>query len=174
MHICFVENFDGFKICLVNDYGKEIKGKVTYALKTLKGETVWEKTANLTAPPDSVDKINVLVEGEGDYLVGEFVSEDGKTAKTVYFHNLWKDKKFESDISYSVKEIEENIYAVEIKANAFARTVFVDYPTSEGLIYSDNFFDLEKDGKETVIIKSESPLDLQKITVKTYADEWSE
>ena len=37
-----------------------------------------------------------------------------------------------------------------------------------------SFILLYEDGKETVIIKSESPLDLQKITVKTYADEWSE
>ena len=87
---------------------------------------------------------------------------------------MWKDKKFESDTSYSVKEVDKNTYAVDIKANAFERSVFVDYPTSEGLIYSDNFFDLEKGDSATVIIKSENALDSTKITVKTYADEWRE
>ena len=114
------------------------------------------------------------VSGDGDYLVAQFIGENNESAKTIYFHNLWNGKKFESDISFDVKEIDENAYAVTIRANKFARLVFVDYATAEGLIYSDNFFDLDNGDSKTVIIKSEKPLDISKITVLTYADEWKE
>ena len=174
LHLCFTEHSDGLKLCLVNDYAYQVNGKVKYSLKTLKGQTVWEKSAVLSANSDGVGKFDVCIDGKGDYLVAEFIGDNGERAKTVYFHELWHGKEFVSDISFSVEDKGEKVYEVKIKANAFARAVLVDYPCAEGLIYSDNFFDLDFGDQKTVVIKSEEPLDISKITVKTYADVWEE
>ena len=128
----------------------------------------------MSAISDSVGKCPIEIDGKGDYLVAEFIGENGESARTIYFHELWHGKEFVSDISYGVEDKGENVYEVNIKANSFARTVLVDYPCSEGLIYSDNFFDLDFGEEKTVVIKSEKPLDISKITVKTFADVWED
>ena len=92
---------------------------------------------------------------------------------SIYFYDLWKDKSFTTDLSVEIKA--EGCRAeVTVRANAFARMVFLDLPEGVEAELSDNYFDLLPGSVKKVTILADRPITEREITVKTYADDWTE
>lgn len=51
--------------------------------------------------------------------------------------------------------------------------MFIDLPFGE-VVLDDNYFDMEKGDERVVTVKADFPINKSDITVKTFADEWSE
>lgn len=173
VYICFTQDNDGTYINLLNDTEEIVSGKVVCRAKTLDGELVAEASGTLRAEKDGGDRFLMDLKG-GDYWTAEVSLKNGKQLKTIYFPSLWKDKNFESELQYEIIKLSEKECEIKIKADKFARTVFIDTSDNVGVEYSDNFFDMEKGDEITVTIKSERPLCAEDVTVKTFADQWSE
>ena len=91
----------------------------------------------------------------------------------VYFYDMWKDKRFRTDLSVD-KKVKGNVADVTVKANEFARMVFIDLPDGVLCDMEDNYFDLPKGEQKTVRIVADREIAERDITVRTFADEWSE
>ncbi len=169
LRVNFTQNVEGLYANVCND-GAEKQGKLTICEKTLDGRVLSVHTQEITVAQDGIARIPVCFT-EGDYLSAEFVSEKG-SAKDVFLKNPSKSYKFQGDISYEIEETTEG-YQVKIKANSFAKSVFLDCADNRDVYYSDNFFDMEC-GEEKIIFIKGKLAKKQDFTVKTYADVWVE
>ena len=163
----------GFNAVLVNDTEKDVTGELVCKLKTLCGQTIDEKLFRVAVKKGHVWGVPLYLEGEGDYMTAEFIGEES-AEKYIFFHRQWKGKHFVSDIRWSVADVSANECRVELFAENFARSVFLDCPDNSRIVYSDNYFDMEKGDARTIYIRSDIPVDKNFISVKTFADEWPE
>lgn len=162
------------KIFLANDTKRTLTATVRFGAKTLGGELLHEAKQTVSVCAGDTVSIPFSCKMNGDYLFA-CCRAGGKDLKTIYFHELW-DQPFRTDLSYSVKEqcSGRYLYTLSIKANAFARCVFIDHPLSAELIFSDNYFDMEAGERRCIKVYSEKRLDKEAFHVKTYADEWED
>ena len=169
----FAEHKEGVKLSLSNDTEKVLKGTLIYAEKRLDGTVLREHKKEVSVGVDEVLQFSAP-EGDADYLTADLLYGGAKTVKTIYFPKLWKGLPFVKDIDSQVTKKEGGRYEITIRANAFARSVFIDYPDNDGVTYSDNFFDMERGDTVTVSVYSEKPLDVSLFTVKTFSEEWED
>ena len=52
--------------------------------------------------------------------------------------------------------------------------VFIDTPDNRGVTMEDNYFDMEKGETRNIRVFSKKALEEETITVKTFADEWTD
>ena len=159
----FVANDTGFAVC----------GALEIKAKTLAGDVIKEKRRSVSV--NAYDVVNVPIEFEfdGDYISVEFIS-GGERYKSLFFRKQWKDLTFVSDIETKIEKLAENKVRITITANKFAKNIFIDYPDNDGILYSDNFFDMEKGDVIEVEITGYKSINEQLFTVKTFADEWTD
>ena len=174
LYLCFTEKKDGTYLCLINETGKDLEGKIKFCVKMLDGSSLFEDEFFVQIKNDGVFARKTDRFDENDYMTAQFFAEGRQTEKSVYFNRLWRDKLFSSDIVYSVRRASATTYLLHIKANSFARMVFIDYPDNAGVFYEDNYFDMEKGDERTITIETEIPVDPSEFTVKTFADEWDD
>ena len=173
IYLPICESVNGIKAGVTNDTEKEISGELICRWKALDGRTLNEKKFSILVASDSVQTVDI--DGlECDYISLKFIVDGKLVSKNFYFPNLWKDKSFITDIDWKMKKVDEGIYKITIKANAFARAVFVDTKDNEEITYSDNFFDMEKGDEVEVVIKSNLNLKKGDIKIKTFADVWKD
>lgn len=158
---------------VANDAGCAVCGTLEIKAKTLAGEVVKEKKRSVSV--NAHDVVNVPIEFgfDGDYISVEFVS-GGARYKSLFFRKQWKDLTFVSDIETKIEKLDENKARITVTANKFAKNVFIDYPDNDGILYSDNFFDMEKGDVKEIEITGYKPINGQFFTVKTFADEWED
>ena len=64
---------------------------------------------------------------------------------------------------------EGNKATVTIKANKFAKSVFISLPENYKYDYSDNYLDIEAEQEKTVVISSNEQIDVSEIMVTDFA-----
>ena len=67
---------------------------------------------------------------------------------------MWHTCRFESDYSYSVKEMENGL-VVTVKANSFVKALTLRLPDNYKYDYSENYFDMQAGEEKTVYIIGE-------------------
>lgn len=174
VYVCFAEHTDGLKLSVCNDTQETIEGELVWTEKTMDGGVVARNVAQVRVPRDGVVGVPVAYQGVGAYMSAEFLGKDGRKNKTIYFPKLWKELPFVSDVAYELRENEGGRYALKLRANAFARTVFLDYADNTGIVYSDNFFDMEKGEERLILIETSKAIDFARFRVRTFADVWED
>ncbi len=169
--------FDGEKtnLSVANDLRRDLKLTLEYGQSSLRGETRRKNKSNIVVKANSVYTefgVNIDKDVKNGYLSAQ-ISGD-VSDKSVYFYNLWKDLPFETNLTVKVERKSENELTVFIKANEFARTVFIDVPYGVKVVLDDNYFDMEKGDERAITVSADLPLAEKDITVKTFADEWNE
>lgn len=169
--------FDGEKINLsvANDLRCDLRLSLEYGQSCICGKSYGKNKKQITVKANSVYTlrgISVDKSVKNGYLRAQ-IEGDGVWDKSLYFYDLWKNLTFKTDLTVCAEQQSENAVILKIKANEFARSVFIDLPFGE-IVLDDNYFDMEKGDERVVTVKADFPINKSDITVKTFADEWSE
>lgn len=158
---------DGYFANVVNDTDSSFAGVLKVEDKTFDGRSIKSFSFEIAMQPRSVKKV-LLPQGirGGDYLLlqtGEY--------KTIYLPDDQSKLGFVSDLAIKKEKINEFSIRIKIKANAFAKSVFIDVPCVVSDI-TDNYFDMEAGEERVIVISCFSAINKTDVTVLTYADEW--
>lgn len=151
----------------VNDTLRDKKIRFEYGLKRIAdGKTIWKKKGetDLSKYGAYSRELTDDTGDEGTYLYVSY-SYDGIKTTTLYSPDFWSGVKFESDYSVKKEQLDEKRIAVTVKANKFAKSVFINMPENYKRDYSDNYFDVEAGEEKTVIISSEEKIDVKDVEV---------
>ena len=168
---------DGTFIFVVNDTLSDITGTLNIRYVDAAGNIYLEKSFDVTANANASTKVicidDIIEFGSQHILVAEFVAS-GKSAKTFFFPDLWKDIEwFDPKLKVSIERKCDHCATVSITATAaYARMVNVLVPEFGGTYMSDNFFDMEKGETRVIELKADTPFSTEDIRVKSWLDEW--
>lgn len=172
----YIEEDGQVYICVVNETDKEVKGVLTYLNKMLDGGGIDGNAINVSIPHCSVERFPVEIHPDAVYSSAALITESNESISAKYFPRGW-NYPFKTSLRVQISEQEEKgeyVYVVSLYANEYARVVFVDTPNNYNVIYSDNFFDIERGKQADVILRSKDKIDIDTITIKTFADEWKD
>jgi len=172
--VCAAFWYDGenTRLSVFNDTAENAKLTVNYGQRLIGGETVYVKTAEIEVNKNSVYHFGAVdvADAAESYL---FVTLGGKD-KNIYFPRLWKGFDFKTSLTVNKENVSETEVKITVTANEFARKIFIDSPDNCGLVYEDNYFDMEKGETREITVKAERKLSAEEFTVKTYADVWDD
>lgn len=151
-----------------NDSVEDFIGGFEYGVKKFDGTVLNSQFLSLHIYPGEVVRLEPIL-GKGDYLYANL--GEGKD-KTIFYLKPFDKRSWTTDLSVNFVQTKENGIIVRIKANTFARCVFIDYP--KPLLCSDNYFDMEQGEERDVYIEGIGKDDFSLLSVKTFADEWKE
>ena len=153
----------------VNDTARKRAVSFRFGQRDLNGKTLWEELGTwIIGTKSSVTAaIDIEVEKEGTYLFVEYFV-DGKMEESLYSFDFWKSCRFESDFAVSIRAIDEYTAEVRVKANKFAKSVFIAMPENCHITYSDNWFDVQAGKEKKIRMRSEKVLDLKQISVTDF------
>ena len=153
----------------VNDTMEAVSAAYEYGLKTLGGKTLWKENGECIIDTETAFtlKLNNSDETKDSYLYITY-TVNGETKTNVFSLDFWHSCSFESDYAVDVK-VNGNKAVVTIKANKFAKSVFVSLPDNFKYTYSDNYIDVEAGTEKSVIITANESIDVTKLTVTDFA-----
>jgi len=153
----------------INDTLSDVKVAYEYGQKTLTGKTLWKITGEATLGTETVftKKVENCVDVKDAYLYVIYTL-NGETKTNVFSLDFWHSCDFESDYLVDV-EADGNQAIVTIKANQFAKSVFLSLPDNYKYDYSDNYVDIEAGQTKTIVITASEPIDVAKLTVTDFA-----
>lgn len=159
VRLCFTEQPQGIHLCLVGtDAAPAVIRYMTYDGQILLStkQVVNHQGITLTSVAGA-----------------DYIAADCQDVHTI-FHLHFGKNSFVSDLTASVQDTKQGS-EITVRANQFARCVFIDCPDSEQVHFTDNYFDLEP-GQERVILATAYPGTQPDMTftVKTIADIWEE
>lgn len=166
----FIENKDKEVLLVgVNDYLQSIEAEFEYGLKTLQGEIVWKKSGVCTIHPDKAfaEKVVGSVATKDAYLYVRY-TVNGETQTSVFSLDFWSKCDFESDYTVTTTANGNQAF-VRVKANKFAKSVFISLPDNYKYTYSDNYLDVEAGEEKTIVITADEAIDVAKLTVTDFA-----
>ena len=152
----------------VNDTLKEVKATYEYGQKTLDGKTLWKISGETTLGIENAftEKVENGVEAKNTYLYVTY-TVNGEKKTSLFSLDFWHSCAFESDYAVEIK-VNDNTASVTIKANKFAKSVFVSLPENYKYEYSDNYVDIEAGQEKTIVITATEPIDVTKISVTDF------
>lgn len=151
----------------VNDALKDKKVSFEYGLKRISdGKIMWKRSGEtvLSVGGAYLSEVDGVIGDNDAYLYVAYVYDDKKTT-TLYSPNFWSGANFESDYEVEKEQLSEHEIAVTIKANKFAKSVFVNMPDNYKRDYSDNYFDVEAGEEKTITISSAEKIDVSNVVV---------
>ena len=153
----------------VNDTREEVAVSYEYGQKALDGKVLWKAKgiASIGTEEPFRLKIEKKVETKDSYLYVTY-TVNGETKMNVFSLDFWRTCKFESDYTVDVKTDGNKAFAT-IKANKFAKSVFLSLPDNYKYEYSDNYIDVEAGQEKVVTITSNAQIDVAKLTVTDFA-----
>lgn len=166
----FVQNKDNELLLVgVNDTMKDVSAKFEYGQKSLDGKVAWSinGTATLGTEKAFVSKINKDIDTKNSYLFVTY-TVNGETKTNVFSLDFWHNCRFASDYTV-VAKAEGSKATVTIKANKFAKSVFISLPENYKYDYSDNYLDIEAGQEKTVVISSSDMIDESEIIVTDFS-----
>jgi hypothetical protein len=168
---------DGYYLNVINDTDRRLTAQVVFWHRTLGGEIIAKHTykANVAPFAQTAFKLEFDKNVKQSFLYAELNENGVPVDDTVYFFDLWKDKRFKTDLRVEKNVAEDGLSAtVKLTADSFARTVFIDLPQGLAANLSDNYFDLIKGGAKVVSVSADKPFKAEDIIIKTFADDWEE
>ncbi len=169
--VTFVMNGAGrTELIVVNDTTEPYNGNVRFGKRTFSGKLLAEEEAEVNDLTGCVFRFPVSFDcgGKDAYLFAEYRNE-GCLVRTVYSPAMWSGACFKSDYSFRTEKVSDTCLKVVIRANSFAKSVFVSMKDNYQYIYSDNYIDVEAGMEKTVVIRSEQPIDERAVTVTDFA-----
>jgi beta-galactosidase/beta-glucuronidase len=168
--ITFVENGKGeTELVVVNDTLNAYSTAIRYGVKTLDGTVLYEANTAVNGLIGVYkEKVNFDCNRADVYLFAEY-AQNGENASVVYSPKLWSGVRFTSDYEVKTEKLDACSVKVTIKANAFAKSVFISMKDNYKYTYSDNYIDVEAGKEKSVIITANEPIDEAQITVTDFA-----
>lgn len=169
--VTFVQDEKGVtNLTVINDTCAPFSTAVKYGVKTFDGETLFENVVSVRDLGDGVFEKGVDFDCDRAdvYLFAEY-EENGELQRNLYSPKMWSEKKFVSDYAVEIERVNECKVKVKIKANAFAKSVFISMKDNYQYTYSDNYIDVEAGAEKTVEITSVTPIDRANIVVTDFA-----
>ena len=136
----------------VNDTTCEKQVSFEYGQKSVDGRVIWSKKSNTILATTGAFTLPLenSIEDDNTYLYVTY-TVDGEKVTTLYSWDFWSSAKFKSDYTAKIEQKDANTIAVTIKANAFAKSVFINMPNNYKCTYTDNYIDLEA-GEEKIVV----------------------
>lgn len=171
LRVCFVQDKEKQQqLVLVNDTLQAQSYTLCYGEKTVEGKLLWSEKISGEAEPGA--SVSIPVQHEvtpfGTYLFARG-SFGEAPIHTLYSVNFWRKVSFASDYEWQTERVSDTCIKVHIKANQFAKSVFLSLPDNRNYFYSDNYLDLEAGQEVTVTVSGEEAIDETKLTVCDYA-----
>lgn len=166
-------NYEAF---LSNHTEEKIIRTIHIGQKKPDGTVILEAETEISVAPDSVVRIpfpGTVHPEKNTYLFAATRQE-----KAIEFVNGYAGDPFISDLDVEISETgEENgryTGICMVKANAFAKTVFLDAPEAFEFFPDENYFDMEPGDTARIQFSCGVPFAPADITVKTLADVWDD
>lgn len=125
-----------------------------YGQKTFAGETLWEKSLGAVLGENSAAALaetdDAQIDKRTDSYLFVHAEADGKEYANTYFPYLYPAPPFASRYTYT-EERTENETALTFRAEEYARHISID--AGDGVLYSDNYFDLEAGEEKRVVLR---------------------
>ena len=138
----------------INDTAEKIACTVRYGQKTFAGETLWEKSLGAVLGENSAAALAETDDAQIDKRTDSYLfvraEADGKEYANTYFPYLYPAPPFASRYTYT-EERTENEIALTFRAEEYARHISID--AGDGVLYSDNYFDLEAGEEKRVVLR---------------------
>jgi len=159
------------EVWIVNDYRKELGGKLTVAQYSFTGEQRWKEEREVTVPPASTTKVYEFVRDERmlarrktDFVLTRFVSDGGLEASNTYFIGELRELDFpEAKLDVRKSELKRDsgrlCLALNISADKYTsivRVTRVDGDTDD-LDISGNYFEICPNETVRVEVKMARP-----------------
>ena len=154
--VSFVQNADEkTELIVVNDCLEKYEGKLVYGMKSINGTIIFKKEISICVNANDImiqvmdcDELPNDVYWFATYIVG------GKQEKTLYSPTFWTGT-YVSDYTYETKRLDEKTMKIILRANAFAKSVFLSFDDNYLYSYSDNYFDLEAGDEKEIIVTTQ-------------------
>lgn len=155
----------------VNDSFNAVNVNYEYGLKNLDGDVLWKSEGTVSIDSDTSWKIKVenQIESKNTYLYVKYNYGLGDVIN-FYSYDLWKSCMFEKDFEYRVCPIDKYNAEIIVKANKFAKSIFINFPNNCMIDYSDNYFDLEAGQSINVRVASNEVIDFDKIKLTSFSN----
>ncbi|HBX24777.1 MAG TPA: hypothetical protein DEF61_00520 [Firmicutes bacterium] len=166
----FYEDKDGFThVFFDNSTNIPYSGKLIFGAKKYDGKSLFEKEVKLENVLDDVFdlKLDFKVTDFDAYFFAKFL-DDGEEIKTLYSPYMWRNHSFASDFDYNVEQIDSKHIKIHIKANSFAKSLFINFKDNYRYSFSSNYIDLEKGDEAIVDINSEEDIDLSSLNLTSF------
>ena len=166
----FFEAADGNTyLAVVNDLMLSYHAEVHYGVKTFDGSSLFQDTFKVS------NLVNGAVRKQVDfdcsrkdiYLFAEYLV-DGEKRKTLYSPHFWRHVDFKSDYEVQTAQVTECSVKVRIKANAFAKSVFISHKNNCDFTYSDNYVDIEAGDEVEILVTAKYPFDKEELCVTDF------
>lgn len=157
-------------LVVINDSLTPFTTDVRYGVKTFDGKVLFEDKAHIDGLIDKVftKKVDFDCERYDVYLFVEY-QENGEKKTNLYSPKMWKNVKFISDYEVKTEVLAKNKVRITIKANAFAKSVFIWCKDNYKYTYSDNYLDVEAGAERSVIVSADEEIRLDDIVVTDFA-----
>ena len=155
----------------VNDLFDAVDVDYEYGLKTLDGKVLWRFAGKILLNTDNSWKLKIEnpFKFENAYLYVKYNYGSGDIVN-LYSYDMWKSCIFENDIEYSVHPVDGFNAEIVVKANKFAKCIFISFPENCAVDYSDNYFDLEVGQTVNIKITSKETIDFDKIKITSFSN----
>ena len=154
----------------VNDTNYEQEVCFEYGQKTIDGKIIWKNSSKavINTTDALLLPLDKNIEQPNTYLYVKY-NLNGTTVTTLYSWDFWSSEHFVSDFESTVKQIDKNNIEVTIKANSFAKSIFINMPNNCRCTYSDNYFDLEGGEQKTILISSSEDICADNVEIFDFA-----
>ncbi|MBQ7642664.1 MAG: hypothetical protein IJS67_02060, partial [Clostridia bacterium] len=167
--VSITEEKEGFFVNVINDSAEDYDGELYISHETFDGKVISEKSLQISVKGFTQIREKIDFEERKDAFLYAKTDFD----RTIFYYKPLKDRKFTTDISVN-KKADGKRAEVTVKANEFARTVFIDLPDGYFPILDDNYFDLKRGEEVRIRITAEKDISKSDVKVLTFADEWAE
>ena len=167
--VSFVQNKEGVtELKVINDTLSDFTTTVTYGSRNLKGETLWTETITVTVGEKVFSKAVPTPSADPNvYLFADY-DVDGVKQKALYSPLFWRDAAFDSDYTVNVEKVSANEAKITVKANSFAKAVFISFKDNYKYDFSDNYLDVEAGESVTITVTAKDGIDYDSMTVTDY------
>lgn len=167
----FFEAKDGHTyLAVVNDLTTSYSADVRYGVKTFDGQIVYQDTLEVKKLTNAAvrKKVDFDCTRKDIYLFVEYLV-DGEKRKTLYSPHFWRHVDFQSDYEVQLEQITDCLVKVHVKANAFAKSVFISHENNCDFTYSDNYVDIEAGDEVEILVSSKQPFDKEELCITDFA-----
>jgi len=168
--VTFVFDGKNTNLVIVNDTDNTFATTIRFGKKTFDGKVLETREVKVNVLKQGCKKIPLDFVVDNDiYLYATYV--DNKEEKTtLYSHDLWAHKTFESDVKCEILSQKPHEIKVKVTANKFAKSVFLHFKDNYKYIYSDNYLDIEKDHSRIITITSEAKINPNDLIINDFAN----
>ncbi len=168
--VTFTQNAkDQTELVVVNDGVAPVDIDIVYGVRTLDGKTLCTKTANISKLSNSAQKIATDLNCKANEYLYINYTLGGQEYTNVYSPSMWSDCTFDSDYVVTTQQIDKMHATVTVKANKFAKGVFVHFVDNYKYRYDDNYIDVQAGETKVINVSSDEPFDVNKVIVDDFA-----